>query len=167
MKTASRDIRILLHDIRSVHNAGAIFRTADAIGATKIYLTGYTPAPLDRFGKPRADFAKCALGSEKTVAWESAGGEGENGGSPIALMKALKKEGFRIVCVEQAEGSIDYKEFEPDDKTLVIFGNEVEGVSKEVLAEADVVAEIPMRGLKESLNVSVSAGIILYRWFDR
>lgn len=160
MKTVPKlDIRILLHDIRSVHNAGAIFRTADAIGATKIYLTGYTPTPLDRFGKPRTDFAKCALGSEKTVPWE--------GGSPISIIKALKKEGFKIVCIEQAVGSIDYKEFQPGEKTLVIFGNEVSGVSKEVLDEADVIAEIPMRGLKESLNVSVSAGIILYRWFDK
>lgn len=160
MKTVSPDIRILLHDIRSVHNAGAIFRTADAIGASHIYLAGYTPAPLDRFGTPRADFAKCALGSEKTIAWESAE-------SPIAVIKALKKDGFKAVCVEQAEGSIDYKNFEPGKKTLVIFGNEVEGVSKEVLGEADAIAEIPMRGLKESLNVSVSAGIILFRWFDR
>jgi tRNA G18 (ribose-2'-O)-methylase SpoU len=167
MKTVSRDIRILLHDIRSVHNAGAIFRTADAIGASRIYLSGYTPAPLDRFGKPRADFAKCALGSEKTMPWESVGGEGDDAGSPMPLIKALKKEGFRVVCVEQAEGSVDYKDFEPGEKALVIFGNEVSGVSKEVLDEADAVAEIPMRGLKESLNVSVSAGIILYRWFDR
>lgn len=154
------DTRILLHDIRSVHNAGAIFRTADAIGATKIYLTGYTPAPLDRFGQPRQDFAKCALGSEKTVAWEQAV-------DPVALIKSLKAEGFTIIAVEQGKGSVDYKNVTPGEKTLVIFGNETEGVSPEILARAGVLAEIPMRGLKESLNVSVSAGIVLYRWFDR
>lgn len=154
------DTRILLHDIRSVHNAGAIFRTADAIGATKIYLTGYTPAPLDRFGQQRQDFAKCALGSEKTLAWEQAP-------DPIALIESLKAEGFTVIAVEQGAHSVDYKNVTPGEKTLVVFGNETEGVLPEIVAAADVLAEIPMRGLKESLNVSVSAGIVLYRWFDR
>ncbi|MDP1625352.1 MAG: TrmH family RNA methyltransferase [bacterium] len=160
MKTVSmRDVRILLHDIRSVYNTGAIFRTADAIGASHIYLTGYTPTPVDRFGKHRTDFAKCALGSENTLPWEAKK-------SPAALMKKLKSEGFQIVCVEQSPTSIDYKKFKPGKKTLVVFGNEVDGVPSTNLAKADIVAEIPMRGMKESLNVSVSAGIVLFRWFD-
>lgn len=155
-----RDVRILLHDIRSVYNAGAIFRTADAIGASKIYLSGYTPAPLDRFGNPRGDFAKSALGAEKSVSWEIAP-------SPSRTVSSLKKEGFQIVAVEQARGSVDYKKLRPASKCLVVFGNEVAGVSKSLLAKSDAVAEIPMRGKKESLNVSVSAGIALFRWFDR
>lgn len=155
-----RQVSILLHDIRSVYNAGAIFRTADAIGITKIFLTGITPTPLDRFNQPRPDFAKCALGSEKTIAWEYAK-------SPTALISRLKKEGTQIVCIEQSADSVDYKKAKLSKKVLVVLGNEVSGVSKSILKKADVIAEIPMRGRKESLNVSVSAGIVLFRWFDK
>jgi len=155
----SRDIRILLHDIRSVYNVGAIFRTADAIGVSRIYLSGYTPGPLDRFSRTRKDFAKSALGSEKSVPSEHV----DHG----VIIKKLRKEGFQILVVEQSEKSVDYKKVELGDKVLVILGNEVSGVEKEILKIADAVAEIPMKGEKESLNVSVSAGIVLYRWFDR
>jgi tRNA G18 (ribose-2'-O)-methylase SpoU len=155
-----RDIRILLHDIRSVYNVGAIFRTTDAVGVSKIYLSGYSPTPLDRFGFPRKDFAKSALGSELAVPWEVI----EN---PEDFVVRIKKEGFTVVSVEQHATSIDYKQFTPGDKTLVILGNEVSGVSAEVLSLSDVITEIPMRGMKESLNISVSAGIVLYRWFDQ
>ncbi|MFA6095577.1 MAG: TrmH family RNA methyltransferase [Candidatus Paceibacterota bacterium] len=155
-----RDIRILLHDIRSVYNVGAIFRTADAIGVSRIYLSGYTPGPLDRFGRVRKDFAKSALGSEKSV-------PSEHIQSPREILSHMKEEGFQVVAVEQSDKSIDYKDVDLKDRVLVILGNEVSGVEKEMLKMADVVAEIPMRGEKESLNVSVSAGIVLYRWFDR
>jgi len=139
---------------------GAIFRTADAVGVTIIYLSGYTPTPIDRFNRPRPDFAKCALGSEKTVTWKYVK-------SPTVLINRLKKEGTQIISVEQATHSIDYKKVIPATNTLVVFGNEVSGVSKTILAKSDVIAEIPMRGMKESLNVSVSAGIILFRLFDK
>ncbi|HVU06477.1 MAG TPA: TrmH family RNA methyltransferase [Candidatus Paceibacterota bacterium] len=155
-----QDVRILLHDIRSVYNVGAIFRTADAIGASKIYLSGYSPTPVDRFDQPRADFAKCALGSEKTVPWEYAK-------MPGKIIADLKKEGFEVIALEQNAESRDYKKLRPGAKVLVVFGNEVSGVSKSILSKTDVIAEIPMRGKKESLNVSVSAGIALFRWFDR
>ncbi|MFA6158532.1 MAG: TrmH family RNA methyltransferase [Candidatus Paceibacterota bacterium] len=154
-----RDIRVLLHDIRSVHNVGAIFRTSDAIGVSKIYLGGYSPMPVDRFNNPRADFSKAALGSEKTMAWEGVE-------SPLALISKLKEEGFQVVSVEQDPTSADYKEVRMGERVLVIFGNEVAGVSKGLLEKSDVIAEIPMNGTKESLNISVSAGIVLYRWFD-
>ncbi|PJE74553.1 MAG: RNA methyltransferase [Candidatus Taylorbacteria bacterium CG10_big_fil_rev_8_21_14_0_10_41_48] len=153
-----KDIRILLHDIRSVYNVGAIFRTADAIGVSRIYLSGYTPGPLDRFNRVRKDFAKSALGSEKSVASEHI--------DHLEVLKQLKKEGFQILVIEQEKDSIDYKKVFLKQKILIIFGNEVLGVEKDVLKIADVVAEIPMKGKKESLNVSVSAGIVLYRWFD-
>lgn len=154
-----KKVYILLHDIRSVYNVGAIFRTADAIGVTKIYLSGYTPTPVDRFNQPRQDFAKCALGSEKTVAWEYIK-------SPTALITRLKKEGTQIISIEQSKTSVDYKKVKPREKTLVILGNEVSGVSKSILKKSDIIAEIPMRGKKESLNISVSAGIVLFRFFD-
>jgi len=154
-----RDIYIVLPDLRSVYNVGAIFRTADAIGVSKIFLSGTTPAPIDRFGRSRKDFAKSALGSEKSVAWEYAK-------NISAVLKKLKAEKFQIIAIEQAKNSIDYKKVAPKDKCVVIFGNEVCGLSKSVLKYADVIAEIPMRGKKESLNVSVSAGIVLFRWFD-
>jgi 23S rRNA (guanosine2251-2'-O)-methyltransferase len=154
-----KQIHILLHDIRSVYNVGAIFRTADAIGVSKIYLSGYSPTPNDRFGRPRKDFAKCALGSEKTVTWEFIE-------SPKKLIENLKSDGVQVITVEQAESSVDYKKIKPKEKTLIIFGNEVEGVSKDFLKISDVIAEIPMNGKKESLNVSVSAGIVLFHLFD-
>lgn len=154
-----KDNRILLHNIRSVYNVGAIFRTADAVGISKIYLSGYTPTPIDRFGNTRADFSKSALGSEKTMKWEYAK-------SPAKFISALKKEKFEIISVEQSEKSVDYKKIRAKNRTLVILGNEVSGISKSLLAKSDKIAEIPMRGKKESLNVSVSAGIVLFRLFD-
>jgi len=153
-------IYIILDDLRSVHNVGAIFRTADAVGVSKIYLSGTTPTPLDRFGRARKDFAKSALGSEKTVPWEYVK-------NPVALIRKLKQDKFQIIAVEQAKNSTDYKKIKPAKKAVVILGNEVEGISKRILMSADIISEIPMRGKKESLNVSVSAGIVLFRWFDR
>lgn len=148
-------IHILLHDIRSTHNVGAIFRTADAVGVSKIHLSGYTPAPVDRFGRARTDISKASLGAEKTVAWESVE-------DVQKFLKDMKHEGFHICAVEQNESSIDYKEIPKKEKILIIMGNEVGGVEEEVLKICDTIAEIPMLGEKESLNVSVAAGIVLY-----
>jgi len=153
------ETHLLLHNIRSVYNVGAIFRTADAVGVNKIFLTGYTPTPVDRFGRPRGDFAKAALGAEKTMAWEYAK-------MPLRAIERAKNDGFRIISVEQAANSVDYKKVKPTRKIMVVFGNEVSGVSPAILKKSDIIAEIPMRGKKESLNVSVSAGIALFRWFD-
>ncbi len=153
-------IYIVLPNLRSVYNVGAIFRTADAVGVSKIYLSGTTPTPLDRFGKSRKDFSKSALGAEKNIEWEYIR-------SPLVLMKKLRKEKFDIIAVEQAKKSVDYKKLKPNKKTAIVFGNETRGISKSLLKNVDTVAEIPMRGTKESLNVSVAAGIVLFRWFDR
>jgi len=155
-----KNIYLFLHNIRSVYNIGAIFRTADAVGVSKIILSGYTPTPVDRFGNPRADFAKCSLGAEGSVAWEYVK-------SPSKLLGNLKKQGFEIISVEQSKNSVDYKKIKPKNKSLIIFGTEVSGISPAVLKKSDIIAEISMKGKKESLNVSVSAGIILYRWFDK
>ena len=154
-----REAYILLHDIRSVFNVGAIFRTADALGITKIFLSGYSPTPLDRFGNKRQDFAKVSLGAEDSVAWESIP-------DPLVLIDTLKKDGVEIVAVEQNSRSVDYKNVEVEVPTLFIFGREVEGIEEQLLAKADVIAEIAMHGKKESLNVAVAAGIVLFRLLD-
>jgi tRNA G18 (ribose-2'-O)-methylase SpoU len=153
---------VVLHNIRSVYNVGAIFRTADAVGVSKIYLTGYTPTPLDRFGCERKDVAKAALGAQKSVSWEYIK-------NISAVIKKLKKEKFEIVAVEQSENSVDYKTFKPGSRKKVafLFGNEVRGVSKALLQKCDKIIEIPMRGEKESLNISVSAGVVLFRVLDK
>jgi tRNA G18 (ribose-2'-O)-methylase SpoU len=153
---------LILNDIRSVINVGALFRTADAIGISKIILSGVTPAPVDRFGRKRSDFIKASLGSEDSVAWE----EVKN---IISTLKALKKEGFTIVAIEQTKNSLDYKDFKTKlgQKIAIIPGNEVSGVPKKILDRADVILELPMRGKKESLNVTVATGIVLYRLLDQ
>jgi 23S rRNA (guanosine2251-2'-O)-methyltransferase len=148
---------LILNNIRSVINVGAIFRTADAIGIDKVFLTGYTPTPVDRFGKERKDFAKASLGAE--VDWEFR----EN---PRELISELKEQMFQIVSLEQSSESVDYKEVQVGNLVAVVLGNEVEGVDKDILDISDIIAEIPMVGSKESLNVSVAAGVFLFRLFD-
>ena len=148
---------LILHNIRSVHNVGSIFRTADAAGISKILLSGYTPTPIDRFKFPRKDFAKVSLGAEKSVPWE------QIKNLPIALTK-LKKEGCTVAAVEQSKKSTPLFDYKPKDtnRLALVLGNEVRGVSKPILEKCDVVLEIPMRGKKESLNVSVAAGISMF-----
>ncbi len=151
-----KEVAVLLHNIRSTHNVGSIFRTADALGVSKIYLSGYTPTPVDKFGKSRKDIAKVALGAEKTISWEYVL-------DPLKIIKKLKKEKYKIVSLEQSDRSVDYKKTKIKPPILFIVGNEVEGISKEILQQSDVVIEIPMRGKKESLNVSVAFGVALFR----
>ena len=152
----SQENILILHNIRSVENVGAMFRTADAVGINKIYLTGYTPAPLDRFGKKRKDLAKSALGAEGFVSWEQKK-------SIFPLLAKLKKGKFFIVSIEQDKNSVDYKEVKLKNKNVFIVGAEVAGIHKNILKKCDIIAEIPMRGKKESLNVSVALGIALFR----
>ncbi len=147
---------VILHNIRSVENVGAMFRTTDAAGVGKIYLTGYTPAPIDRFGRKRADLAKSALGAEEFIAWE------QKKMLPPLLAK-LKREKFLIIGIEQDKKSIDYKKVKLQNQNVFIFGAEVTGIPKNILEKCDIIAEIPMRGKKESLNVSVSLGVALFR----
>jgi len=166
---------LIIHNVRSVTNVGAMFRTADAVGINKIYLTGYTPTPLDRFGKKRGDLTKSALGAEEFVSWEYKK-------SLITLLNKLKWEKYLIIGIEQAENSVDYKKisarggpaFGWKGGLVLIVGAEVAGISKNILKRCDVIAEIPMRGKlarnrlpddvgKESLNVSVACGVALFR----
>jgi tRNA G18 (ribose-2'-O)-methylase SpoU len=155
MENKSENI-LILNDIRSVENVGAMFRTADAVGINKIYLSGYTPTPLDRFGRKRGDLAKSALGAEEFVLWEQKK-------SISSLLTKLKKDKFLIIGIEQDKKSVDYKKVKLGVRNAFIVGTEVTGIPKNVLKKCDVIAEIPMRGKKESLNVSVALGVALFR----
>lgn len=148
---------LVLDNIRSIYNVGSIFRTADALGVEKIYCCGITPTPLDRFGKFEKMFSKTALGSEKTIAWE-------HQKSASRLVKALQEKKYRIFAIEQSKKSVSYysvrltkRQFH---KIALVLGHEVKGVSRAVLQMSDKILEIPMRGMKESLNVAVSFGIV-------
>jgi len=147
----------ILDNLRSVYNVGSIFRTANAVGIEKIYLCGTTPTPLDKKGERRKDFAKVALGAEDTVLWEYVE-------STFECIQKLKKENYYVIALEQSEGSTDYKKVNVEGKGEIAFivGNEVDGIEKEVLAQSDVIAEIPMIGTKESLNVTIAFGIAIY-----
>jgi tRNA G18 (ribose-2'-O)-methylase SpoU len=147
---------LILPDIRSAQNVGAIFRTAEAAGISKIFLTGVSPCPVDRFNRIRKDVAKSALGAELTVQWEYKKDLNN-------LLNKLKKEKFKIIAIEQDKKSVDYKKVKLSGKNAFIVGTEVTGLPKSILKKCDVIAEIPMLGKKESLNVSVATGIALFR----
>jgi len=138
-----------------VANVGSIFRTADCLGVSKIILVGTTPAPIDRFGRKRKDFIKVSLGAEEFVSWKYTK-------EARVTIDELKKEGYKIIALEQTKNSKDLKTYKIANKFALILGNEVEGVSKQTLKLADEVLEISMKGKKESMNVSVSAGIALF-----
>lgn len=148
---------LLLHNIRSAHNIGSIFRTADAAGIEYVYLGGYSPLPIDRFGRVQKEIAKTALGGERSVAWSHVE-------SLRTIVTRLKKDGWSVVGVEQDVRSIDYRTYAPTQPTLFVFGNEVRGLSKAPRDLCDAIVEIPMHGAKESLNVSVAAGIVLFQY---
>ena len=161
-------MQAILHNIRSMHNVGSMFRTADAAGIEKLYLTGITPAPVDELGNPRPQLTKISLGAEKMVPWEKHA-------SATQLIKRLKKEGHIIIALEQNENAVaifkmkDYVFLHDRKKKrniVMVVGNEVRGLSPAVLKLADHIVEIPMRGRKESLNVAVAFGIAAY-WFLR
>lgn len=146
---------IVLYNIRSLHNVGSIFRTADAAGISKIYLCGITPAPLDRFGKPRSQLAKVSLGAEKYVPWEKRK-------STVGVVRDLKKHGLKILALEQSKHSIPYFKMSSDKNIALILGNEIKGLPFSILRLADKILEIPMHGRKESLNVAVAFGIAVF-----
>jgi len=173
VRCSSPRVVAVLHNIRSVHNVGSIFRTADGAGISKIYLCGITPTPVDRLRHPRKDFTKVSLGAERTVLWEHAR-------SAASVLKKLKREGYILYAVEQSKNSQPYykKQGITRKKSVaLILGNEVRGLPPSLLKLADAVLEIPMHGFlvrhahhprhmgrgKESLNVAVAFGIVAYR----
>ncbi len=153
---SEKHIYLVIDNIRSNHNVGSIFRTSDALGISKIYLCGTTPSPLDRFGREVGEIAKTALGAEKNIKWEYVK-------TTNSVIKKLKRDGIKIVAIEQAENSVDYKKIKIKNHIAFVLGNEVGGINKNTLKLCDVVAEIPMKGGKESLNVSVACGVALFR----
>lgn len=144
-------ICLVLDNIRSLHNVGSTFRTADAFRIEKIFLTGITGTP------PHREIQKTALGATESVAWEYA----EN---PADVAKLLKTQGYKIVIVEQTTESIPLQTFNPSstEKYALVFGNEVNGVSDEVIEHGDLALEIPQLGTKHSLNISVCLGIVVW-----
>jgi tRNA G18 (ribose-2'-O)-methylase SpoU len=149
------EVAVLLHNVRSAHNVGSVFRTSDAAGVSKVFLSGYTPRPIDKFERVQPAITKTALGADRYIPWEYEK-------NPYRIIARLREEGWQIVAVEQDKSSIDYRKFRPKKKTLFIFGNEVRGMSAFLRKKCDSIIEISMRGKKESLNVSVTAGIILF-----
>lgn len=147
---------LILPDIRSALNVGALFRTADAVGISKVYITGFTPRPTDKFGRVQKDIKKSALGAEEWIPWEYIK-------SIKVIINKLKKEGFQIIAIEQSGKAIDYRKIKPKKKVAIILGPEVGGLPKSILDQSDITAFIPMYGKKESLNVSVAGGIAMFR----
>lgn len=155
-KPKNQKAYLLLHNIRSAENVGAIFRTGEAAGVTTIFLSGYTPAPIDRFNRPRSDIAKAALGAQNLIPWQ-------HFKTIDAAFGKIRKEKVSIIALEQSGRAVDYKKIKLKKSFCLILGNEVKGLSTAILKKSDLVIEIPMRGKKESLNVSVALGIALFR----
>jgi tRNA G18 (ribose-2'-O)-methylase SpoU len=149
-KIKRNPIYLVLDRIIDTYNTGSLFRLADAVAAAKIYLCGEMEYP------PSSRIHKAAVGTQKWVPWEKKE-------STLATIKELKKKGIQILVVEQSNRSISYKEFKPKFPVAIVVGNETEGVSKEILDEADVIIELPMFGINKSFNVWGSAAVIVYK----
>ena len=155
------EILIIAHNIRSTHNVGAIFRTAEGFGIEKVILSGYTPypkIPLDSrlphiAEKLTSQVHKTALGAEEMVPFEYV---------EYPKLAELKKSGYRVVGLEQTPRATMLPDYQPSEKIALLLGEEVEGIPDDLLEECDDIIEIPMRGKKESYNVSVATGIALY-----
>lgn len=157
--SGSKKIILVLHDIRSNHNVGSLFRTADCVGVSEVILSGYTPTPIDKFNRSVKEIAKTALGAENSVSWR-------HEKDIKKTLKNFKKENFKIIAIEQSENSVDYKKVKINKKKeniVIILWNEVDGAPKNLLKMCDVVVEIPMKGKKESLNVSVAGAVAMFR----
>ncbi|MEO7308917.1 MAG: RNA methyltransferase [Chitinophagaceae bacterium] len=147
---------VVLDNVRSMHNVGSVFRTADGFLLQAIYLCGYTPKP------PHRDIQKTALGATETVQWEAFE-------TTMEAIKRLRQDGYKLLAVEQATQSIMLPQinYSANEKLAIIFGNEVDGVEQDVIDRCDACIEIPQFGMKHSLNVSVAAGIVLYKIIER
>lgn len=158
-----REIVLVAHDVRSCHNVGSLLRTADGLGVKCVYLTGYTPYPLEDVDirlphiarKLDSQIHKTALGAEHMVAWRH-----EN--DVAACIHALKTDGYRMVALEQSPRAQLLPSYQPAARVALLVGREVEGIEPGILAQCDDIVEIPMVGQKESFNVSIAAAIALY-----
>lgn len=155
-KSRKHPLIIILDNVRSLHNIGAIFRTADAFLIEKIYLCGITATP------PHKDIRKTALGATESVDWEYVK-------DTSTLIEKLKNQPIELIAIEQAENAKHLQNYQPHQHktTAMIFGNEVKGVSQNIVDLCDLVVEIPQFGTKHSLNISVSAGICIWDYFSK
>lgn len=159
-------IKLLLPNIRSAQNVGTIFRTAEAFGVDEILLSGYTPQPIDRFGRERPDIAKAALGAEKMLPWKFVE-------DVERFLQKEKAQGFYLVGLEQETGSVELGSLKEVQKIknqknlILIVGNEVDGIDQDIRNLVDVFVEIPMFGKKESLNVAIATGIMLWEFLGK
>lgn len=144
-------VAVVLDNVRSEMNVGSVFRTADAFLIERVCLCGITPQP------PRAEIHKTALGAEESVAWQYYP-------TPLAAVEQLKSEGYKICSIEQVHDSVNLAEFklESDEKVAIVLGNEVKGVSQEVVDASDCCVEVPQEGTKHSLNISCCAAIVMW-----
>ncbi|MDB5019422.1 MAG: methyltransferase [Pedobacter sp.] len=147
---------VVLDNVRSMHNVGSVFRTSDGFSIEKLYLCGITAQP------PHREIEKTALGATQSVDWL-------HFPDTLEAIKSLKEEGYKIIAIEQASGSIMLNTYQPnaDEKYALIFGNEVNGVSDEVMKAIDECIEIPQFGTKHSFNIVISAGIVLWDFFAK
>lgn len=158
-----RDIVLIAHDIRSTHNVGSLLRTAECLGVTKVFLTGYTPYPTSSFderlphlsAKIDRQIHKTAIGAEKLIKWQQ-------NSDVYAVINELKKSGYCLIALEQTETSVSLTSFKPSDKTAILIGREVEGVDETLLKLCQTAVEIPQFGQKESLNVVQATAIALF-----
>ena len=155
-KAPKTPLIVILDNIRSLNNIGSVFRTCDSFLIKKIYLCGITAKP------PHKDIHKTALGSTESVDWQYSK-------NTMDAIHELKKDNIKIISIEQAEDAIKLHDFKPDKKTVyaLVFGNEVKGVDQEIINASDMVIEIPQYGTKHSLNISVSAGVVIWDLYSK
>lgn len=146
---------LILDSLRSVHNTASLFRTADGAGFSEIFLCGTTPTPIDRFGRKRKDFAKVALGAEDFVSWKYFE-------TTKDAIENAKERGFDVIALEQNPNSVLFEGFKIQKNTALVLGEETQGICQSTIDLCDTILEIPMRGSKESLNVSVAGAILMY-----
>ncbi|MFH5832385.1 RNA methyltransferase [Halalkalibaculum sp. DA3122] len=149
-------LKILLHNLRSMHNVGAAFRSADAFGISEILISGFTPAP------PRPEISKTAIGAEQFVDWKQFE-------DAEFLFNQLREAGFHLVGIEQTDNSIHLPDYQPPEqkKLCLVFGNEVTGIDETIMPHIDQFVDIPQYGNKHSLNVSVAVGVTLYGFLQK
>ena len=146
-------VEVLLHNVRSLYNVGAFFRTADAVGLSRLHLSGFTGSP------PSKEIAKTALGAEQTVPWARA--------DPLAIIGDRRSAGWETAAIETVEDAVDLFDWQPRFPVLVVFGHEVEGLPAELVQCCDTRVRIPMVGTKRSLNVATAGGVVLYELFRK
>lgn len=144
---------MLLHNVRSLYNVGAFFRTADAVGLSRLYLSGFTGSP------PSAQIAKTALGSEQAVSWQRADAN--------AVIDERRSAGWETAAIETVDEATDVFDWQPRFPVLIVFGHEVEGLPAEIVQRCDTRVRIPMVGTKRSLNVATAGGVVMYELFRK